>query len=144
MFFHHKERNIITFVHGDDYVSIAVPKELTWLKEHLEKKYKLETQWLGPDKDRQREVKILNRIIGWDSLKGINYEVVPRHTEIIVEQLGLNGAKAVATPGTKEEGTTTNDCEQELDAEQALLYRAITARCNYISPDRPDISYIVN
>ena len=60
-----------------------------------------------------------------------------------MDQLGLKGAKAVATPGTKEEGTTTNDCEQELEPEQASLYRAITARCNYISPDRPDISYTV-
>ena len=31
----------------------------------------------------------------------------------------------------------------ELDAEQAWSYRAIAARLNYISPDRPDIGYAV-
>ena len=30
-----------------------------------------------------------------------------------------------------------------LSAEQASLYRAITARCNYLQPDRPDIQYAV-
>ena len=88
-------------------------------------------------------MKILNRIIGWDNKKGIVYEADPRHIEIIVDQLKLKDAKAVATPGTKEEGTITNDCTQALDEQQASMYRAITARCNYISPDRPDIAYTV-
>ena len=141
--FYHKLRGIRTFVHGDDYVSTAIPKQLTWLKDQLESKHKIKTQWLGPGKDHQREVKILNRIIGWDNQKGVVYEVDPRHVEIIVDQLKLKEAKAVATPGTKEEGTTTHDCTEALDEQQSSMYRAITARCNYISPDRPDIAYIV-
>ena len=53
----------------------------------MELKYKIKTQWLGPGKNHQREVKILNRIIGWDNQKGIVYEADSRHIETIVDQL---------------------------------------------------------
>ena len=79
----------------------------------------------------------------WKGNKGIIYEADPRHGEIVVEQLKLGEAKVVATPGTKEEGTTTKDNDQKLDNEGASKYRALAARCNYLSPDRPDISYCV-
>ena len=128
--FHHKLRGVTIFVHGDDYVSVAMPKRLTWLNDQLELKYKIKTQWLGPGKGHQREVKIVNRIIGWDNQKGIVYEADPRHIEIIVDQLKLKDAKAVATPGAKEECTITYDCTQALDEQQASMYRAIAARCN--------------
>ena len=75
--------------------------------------------------------------------KGTTFEAAPRHTEFIIKQLKLNYAKAVCTLGTKEEGNTIQDAEQELDESQTSQYRAITARCNYISPDRPDIAYTV-
>ena len=71
------------------------------------------------------------------------FEVDPRHAEIIIEQLKLKEANAVSTPGTKDEGRTSNDCDEPLDDNQASQYRAITARCNYITPDRPDLAYSV-
>ena len=36
-----------------------------------------------------------------------------------------------------------HDDDSELDADKARSYRAIAARLNYISPDRPDIGYAV-
>ena len=42
-----QERKIRTFVHGGDYVSSAIPKQLEWLKQELERTYKIKTQWLG-------------------------------------------------------------------------------------------------
>ena len=111
--FDRKDRHIRTFVHGDDYVSSAHPKQLEWLKRELESKYTIKTQWLGPNKEHQQEVKILNRIVGWDHVKGIVFEADPRHTEIIVEQLKLKEAKPVSTPGTKDEGSTTEDCNED-------------------------------
>ena len=45
--FYHEERKIKTFVHGDDYVSSAVPRQLEWLKGQLERKYQIKIQWLG-------------------------------------------------------------------------------------------------
>ena len=49
----------------------------------------------------------------------------------------------MATPGTKEEGTTIVDCDDSLDETHASMYRAIIARCNYITPDRPDLAFAV-
>ena len=124
-------------------MSSVVPKQFEWLKGELERKYQIKTQWLGPAKEHQKEVKILNRIVGWDASQGLTFEADPRHTEIIIEHLRLKEAKAVSTPGTKDEGRTSADCDEELDDTQASQYRAITARCNYITPDRPDIAYTV-
>ena len=36
--FHHKTRDIRTLVHGDDYVSVGMPKQLKWMEEQLMKK----------------------------------------------------------------------------------------------------------
>ena len=141
--FYHRARQIRTFVHGGDYVSSAKPEQLKWLKGELERKYQIKIQWLGPNKEHQQEVKILNRIVGWDHNKGFVFEVDPRHAEIIIDQLGLTEARIVSTPGTKDEGKTSEDCEEPLGDKQASQYRAITARCNYITPDRPDIAYTV-
>ena len=141
--FYHEERQIRTFVHGDDYVSSALPKQLEWLKGELERKYQIKTQWLGSGKQYQQEVKILNRIVGWDDARGLVFEADPRHAEIIIEQMKLKEAKVVSTLGTKDEGRTSSDCDELFDENQASQYRAITARCNYIVPDRADLAYSV-
>ena len=116
---------------------------MDWMKRQLEGKYKIKTQWLGPGEGHHQEIKILNGVVCWCSEKGITFEADPRHAEIIIEQLKLKDAKIVCTPGAKDEGTTTQDVDEELDEPQASQYRAITARCNYISPDRLDIAYTV-
>ena len=67
-----------------------------------------------PDKDsipwtrsgQSQQVKILNRIVGWNGSEGITYEADPRHVEIIVEQLGLKESKPVSPAGTRDEGRT--------------------------------------
>ena len=46
--FHHEQRGIRSFVHGDDYVSAAMPNQLEWFKTQLEGKCQIKTQWLGP------------------------------------------------------------------------------------------------
>ena len=141
--FYHNGRGIRTDVHGDGYVNIAQPKQLDWLKEQLGKKYEIKTQWLGPGENYSKEVKILNRIVGWGGVKGITFEADPRHAEIISNQLKLNEAKVASTPGTKDEGTTIVDSDAPLEDDQASQYRTIIARCNRITPDRPDLAFTV-
>ena len=55
----------------------------------------------------------------------------------------MENAKGVCSPGTKEEGTTKEDHEKELETEQATLYRAMVARLNYLAADRSDLSFSV-
>ena len=130
-------------MHGDDYVSVGMPKQLKWMEEQLMKTYQIKTQVLGPEEGQVKELKIFNRIATWNGSKGLTYEADPRHVEIKVEQLRLSEAKPVATLGTKEEGTTQQDSQEQLDVDQASKYRALVVRCNHLSPDRPDISYAV-
>ena len=141
--FFHKERGIRTFVHGDDYVSSGMPKELEWMRQQLEMKYQVKTEMLGPEEHHSKQVRVLNRILTWEGHKGIGYEVDPRHAEIVIEQLNLKDAKSVNTPGTKDEGHTAEDHHTPLEDKEATMYRAIVARCNYLAPDRPDIAYSV-
>ena len=117
-----------------------MPNQLEWLKGEVEKKYKIKTQRFGPRKQHQQEVKLLNIIIGWDEARGLIFETDPRHASIIIEQMKLTEAKTVSTPGIKDEGMTSSDCDEPLDENQASQYRAITARCNYITLDRPDLA----
>ena len=94
-------------------------------------------------KGHVQQVKILNRVIAWNGQRGVSYEADPRHVEIINQQLILEGAKAVATPGTKDEGRTTEDQDEPLCEEQATRFRALVARGNHLCPDRPDIAFSV-
>ena len=51
----------------------------------------------------------------------------------------MKETKPVNTTGNKNKEVD----EEELESEQASQYRAMTARCNYLSQDRSDIQYAV-
>ena len=90
--FYNRERQIRTFVHGDNYVSSAQPDQLKWLKGELERKYQIKIQWLRPGPEHQREIRILNRIVGWNNARGIEFEADPRRVQVILSQLGLEAS----------------------------------------------------
>ena len=95
--------------------------------------------------DKAKEGQVLNRVIRRTS-SGWELEADLRHAELIVQSLGLEDCKTVATPGVDmpENSVVDNEDEDEeetLAPEQATLYRRIGAMCNYLQPDRPDIQY---
>ena len=96
---HHKQRNIRTYVHGDDYVSIGMEQQLEWMKKQLEQTYQIKTQMLGTGKHHQQELNILNRLVQWDDARGFVYETDPRHIEFSIQELQLENAKSASTPG---------------------------------------------
>ena len=61
--FYHAARGLRTYVHGDDFVTVGQGRDLKWSKDGLEKHYELKTQFLGPDAQDDKQVKILNRIL---------------------------------------------------------------------------------
>jgi len=132
-------RNIITVVHGDDYISVARRKDIWWLKEKLENRFDMKTTIVGNGSGEKQSVKVLNRIIT-KCQEGYHYEADPKHVPIVVRELGIEGAKSAATPAVREEKTVDNDDEEVINA---TLYRSICARLNYLSMDRPDIQYAV-
>jgi hypothetical protein len=90
--FYHKERGIRLTCHGDDFFVAASLKSIEWLIREMKKKYELKSQILGPEKVCHQEVRILNRVVRWTQ-QGIEYEPDQRHAEMVVKDLGLEGAK---------------------------------------------------
>ena len=45
--FVHPIKNVMTLVHGDDYVSAGEPQDLTWIEGELAKRYEIQTPRTG-------------------------------------------------------------------------------------------------
>ena len=149
--FTHRNRLLAMTVHGDDFTASGSDLDLAWLQAQFKKRFEVKVQILGPGPGQEREVRILNRIITWTD-GGLEYEPDQRHAEMVVRDLGLENAKPVATPGTREDQSLASvpaidaaveieDESQLLNAAEAKLYRGVTARCNYLAQDRVDIQY---
>ena len=98
--FYHEEKEVAVMVHGDDFVAAGDPKHLAETEAILAKKYKIKVERLGPDDDDLKEVNILNKIVRITT-EGIELEADPRHAELIIRELGLEGCKATKVPGSK-------------------------------------------
>ncbi len=60
--FHHRERFIVTSVHGDDFTSVGPHDELNWFEAAVQEKYELDIgPRLGPGPEDAKEGRILNR-----------------------------------------------------------------------------------
>ena len=136
--FHHPGRGILTLVHGDDYVSSGPRASSDWLDIELNKKYKVETQRFGDD---VHELKVLNRILR-RTQHGFEVEADPRHAELIIEEMLEGGLRTLSTPGVDEKEKQEEE-DIKLEGEQVRTFRSISARCNYLSQDRPDLLYPV-
>ena len=163
--FSHQSRGIYTFVHGDDFVSTGPPEDLKWLKQILETRYKISTLVLGESRACVKKATILNRIIHWHDGIGISLEGDPRHVQIMIEEMNCFNKKPLKIPAAKSATTDTDEIkEKDLQTRRAkgvlgnkdnmvdgdvltgaalTTYRSVVARGNYLSTDRPDISYSV-
>eukprot|EP00973_Karenia_brevis_P095138 12425852-Karenia_brevis.AAC.1 len=139
--FYNPTRDILTMVHGDDFLSTAVESNLKWLESILRREFEIKTKIVGPEGKDEKQLKILNRIITYRE-HGIDYEPDPRHAEIIVEQLGLKNAKELSTPGVDQEPESANS-DETLSPEQTTKYKSIVARANFLALDRPEIQFSV-
>ena len=96
---------------------------------------------LGFDRQDDKSVTFLNRIVelGTDAQGDyVTYEPDPRHSEILVKQLGLegNGSKPVATPGVKSELVLD---DRLLEGTQARVYRSVCMRVGFLAQDSPHL-----
>ena len=96
--FWHPSKKAAVMVHGDDFVAVGSDESLKSTRRTLEEKYKIKVQVLGPDEEQ--EIRVLNKIIRWTP-EGIEFEADPRHAEIVIKELGLEGSKAIKVPGAK-------------------------------------------
>ena len=79
---------------------------------------------------------MLNRIGRWTSA-GLEDEADPRQSEKLVQELGLEGCRSVATPVVKISAEHVHS-DEKLEASKVTYFRALAARGNYLSVDRPE------
>ena len=142
--FKHKTKNIVTLVHGDDFLTAGSDDDLTWMHTEIAKKLEVKTGRLGP-KPGEEQLKFLNRIISWEK-GGIRYEADPRHQEIVREIMQCDHMKPVSTPGEKGQEECRDEDERtnpQLEGAEATCYRAVVARLNFLAQDRADLQYSV-
>lgn len=138
--FVHPERDVVVTVHGDDFTAVGPKDSLDWYEKTLETKYDLKKGGrLGPGPKDDREATCLNRIIRWCD-DGLEYEADPRQVEKLVEELELVGCNPCVSPGVKALAEQHAE-DKPLDASLFTRYRALAARANYLSADRPDCQY---
>ena len=138
--FRHATMHLVASVHGDDFTTTGPKSSLDWFTAKLKEKYELkESARLGPAEDDDKEARVLNRMVRWTS-SGIEYEADPRQGEKLVQELGLEGCKSVATPAVK---ATAEHCrtDEPLPEGKVTHFRALAARGNYLAVDRPDCQF---
>ena len=132
-----------TVIHGDDITVLGTGESLDWFRKRIKEKFEVKFRArLGPDKEDDKSVRILNRIVEWTP-KGIRYEANQTHAEIIVRATGVHKDKQKTTMPGRIEGEKDgreND-EEEMEPQEASKYRALTARANYRAQDRSDIRF---
>ena len=134
----HTAKDLAVTIHGDDMVCVGGDRDTEWLHRETAKKYEVKAQTMGMKKGMDKEAKVLNRTLRWSD-EGISIEADPRHAREIIKHSGVEQCTPLVTPCTKEDEFT----EEEVDLDPALCtkYRAISARINYLSQDRPDLKF---
>ena len=138
--FRHQSCRTVCAVHGDDLTFVGPADSLKWIEDEMRKKYELKVGGkLGPGENDDKEATVLNRVIRWCE-DSIEYEADPRQAEKLVYELGLEGAKTVVTPGLK---VTPEQISRDLPLPESkiTMFRASSARSNYLSADRIDLCY---
>ena len=105
-----------------------------WLIQFKER-YEIKTQMIGEAADLDKQLQILNRTVRWSS-RGHWIEADPRRGKEVIRALGLE----VASPA-KGDTRIEDNTDPELGREETTMFRAITARLNCLSQDRPDITF---
>ena len=67
----------------------------------MEERYEIKSEYLGPEDGLKQEIRVLNRVLRWMD-HGLEYEPDQCHAELIIRDLGMDGAKPVSTPVTAE------------------------------------------
>ena len=102
------------------------------------RRFAIKTQIIGPEVDNVG--KVLNRVITYTGF-GYDLEADPRHSEIIVEQMGVSGSGGKTAACLRNEEIETTEQEEKLDPGDVTLFRGVSARSMCLGPDRPEMVY---
>ena len=87
-----------------------------------------------------KELVIFGRTVRWLGSK-VEREAEPKHRKKVLGHLGMDeGTGALSCNGEKNLKEEDGD-EEELDKEEAKVYRGLAARLNFMSQDCPDLQF---
>ena len=138
----HPVRGIRVEVHGDDFTGLGAQDQLKWFATELGKHWTVENRgYLGPPgmPGTKQSIDILNRLVTWTE-RGIELEADPRHSELIIREMGCDGAK-VTTALVKERLEEVENSEP-LEPSEVPRYRSVSMRLAYLAQDRPDLQVL--
>ena len=94
--YYHPQEDVQVLVHGDDFVAVGQRLEIQKFKQQLAKRFTVKTKLVGSGagEGEVQEVRVLSRIVRCGT-SGWEYEPDQQHAELIVQAMGLTGAKAV-------------------------------------------------
>ena len=138
--FHHRERNLVSSVHGDDFTTAGPKRHLAWFEAELARRYELSKGGrIGPGPTDDKEGLVLNRVIRWTD-SGLEYEAEPRQADKLLEEMGLEGTNTVATLWTKALPEQVA-ADKPLPLNDHTSFRGSSARGSYLPADRPDCQF---
>ena len=127
-------------VHGDDFITLADDEGQDFFESCLKKRYQYKMRGrIGPRSTDSRECRVLNRYIRWPEGRDPEYEADPRHAQVILRDLGIEGGKEVTSPIVKRD--LHND--GELKGKDCTTFRSLTMRGSYLGQDRYDLQHAI-
>ena len=146
-----RARDRCCLAHGVYFITVGLLQNLAWLRAELDGMFGVKTTVVAHsgDADVVSEGHILNRSFramsaGWE------YECGQRPVEVLIEESELAALRPATMPGVAEAvdksqvGVTMADDYLDsvsLVGESATRYRALAARCNYITAGRADAQH---
>ena len=140
------ERDVRLLVHGEDFMVEMPTHEEKWLEGVLFSKNDGKcTEKCHLDGSTAMEASFLHRVLRRDPTSGrAELEAVTRHVAMALRDLGLEKATPVVTPVArrpKAEELLPPGVAKLLNAGNTTLYRSVASGVNYLSRDRPDLSF---
>jgi len=138
--FFHPQWRLACAVHGDDFTVRGPKHYLDLFVKELEQLYEFKIGGrLGPGLSDDKEGTILNRVVRWTP-RGLEYEADPRQSEKVLYEMDLEDANSVATPGLRPTAAQIAE-DTPLEDNKHTMFRGVSARCNYLAADRPDMQH---
>ena len=138
-------RGISASVRGDNVTVEASREDAERLIRKFKERYQIKTQMIGEAADLDKQLQALNRTVRWSS-RGLWIGADPRHVKEVIKALGLEGVSRAPTPRVASKLQTRveeneGSVDPELAREETTMFRAVAARLNCLSQDRPDITF---
>ena len=143
--FYHPEYDLMLSCHGDDFLASGDKRALDFMDDVMVQEYatKVLPRIGAPQHGGQcKRGDHLHRTIEWTG-NGYPWKADDKYQQMLVEEMGLQGAKGVDTPASKDTGKHDRDAEQPLSDEETSNFRRWTGIALYLSLDRPTIQFAV-